>query len=212
MENTIILQRELEKAAYNCRKALNKAQEAIRELFKLSDYPTPTTLTEVTTANLLAFTEQRINAVKATDLYKAKEKEERLNSWIEWRIKVMPYVVAVENFLNDWQDINPVLDTATMTIYTTDIAESLTPRFTVEVPLQAHTHIALIHNVKQAISELRDWEREQDIKKVPLKELVDLKEDNLFQSWANGNIKINHRFDDDPSLVAWRQAQTNATF
>lgn len=212
MENKIILHQELEDAIFKCRTALRKAQEALYQLNALPDYPTPSTLTEVTTANLLAFIEQRINAVKATDLYKAKEKEERLNSWIEWRIKVMPYVVAVENFLNNWQDINPVLDSSDMSIQTSDITESLKPRFTVEVPLQAHTHIALIHNVKQAVSELRDWEREQDLNKLPLKELVNIREDNLLQSWANGSIQVNHQFDDDPRLQAWRQAQRDATF
>ena len=212
MNNTIILQRELEEAAYQCRKALYKAQEAVRELYKLSDYPTPSTLAEVTTRNLLAFVEQRINAVKATPIYTTAEREERISDWIEWRIKAMPHVVAVENFVNEWKDVNPVLDTSDMSILTNDITEALKPRFTVEVPLQAHTHIAMIHNIKQAISDLREWEREQDIKKVPLQELTSLKEDNLLQSWANGNIKINHQFDDDASLVAWRKAQSDATF
>ena len=212
MENKIILHKELEDAIYQCRTALRKAQEAVRELFKLSDYPTPATLSEVTTANLLAFVAQRINAVEATDLYTTSEKEERVNDWIEWRIKAMPHVIAVENFLNEWKDVNPILDTSDMSILTTDIAESLTPRFTVDIPLQAHTHIALIYNVKQAISDLREWENEQDIKKVPLKELVSLTESELFQSWATGDIKVNHQFDNDTSLRAWRQAVNDATF
>ena len=69
MENTIILQRELEEAAYQCRRSLRKAQEALYQLNALSDYPTPSTLADVTTSNLLAFVEQRIKAVEATDLY-----------------------------------------------------------------------------------------------------------------------------------------------
>ena len=121
----------------------------------------------------------------------------------------MPYVGAVETFFNEWQDVNPVLDTADMSILTSDITEALTPRFTAEIPLQAHTHLTLIHNVKQAISELRDWEREQDVNKLPLKELVYIREDNLLQSWANGNIKIDHS-QDDAQLIAWRKANDAA--
>ncbi len=209
MSNTIILQQELGEAAYNCRKALNKAQEAIRELHKLSDYPTPSTLADVTTSNLLAFVEQRIKAVEATDLYTISEKEERANNWTEWQVNTMPYVVTIESFFNDWQDVSPVLDTSDMTILTSDINESLTPRFTVEIPLQAHTHIALIHNVKQAISELREWETEQDCKKIDLKSLLSYDESNLFQSWANGTIMIDHS-QDDARLIAWRKAQNEA--
>ncbi len=210
MENTIILQRELDEATYNCRKALHKAQEGIRELFKLSDYPTPSTLTEVTTRNLIAFCEQRINAVKATPIYTTAEREERISDWTEWRFKAMPHVVAVENFVNDWQDVNPVLDTSDMSILTNDIAESLKPRFTVDVPLQAHRHIELINGVRNAINELRDWECEQDCKKVDLKKLLSLKEEDIMRSWASGEIKVSHDFDDDARLCAWRKAHDEA--
>ncbi len=212
MTHTIVLSRELDEAVYNCRKALQKANEAIRELFKLADYPTPTTLADVTTSNLLAFIEQRINAVKSTPIYTQAQKRQVIDDWTEWRFKAMPFVVAVENFVTDWQEVSPVLDTATMTILTSDITEALTPRFTVEIPLPAHRHLQLINNVRHAYYELREWEQEQDINKVELKKLLSLTESDLFQSWASGAIKVNHDFDDDPSLRAWRQAQTNAIF
>ncbi len=212
MENKIILHKELEDDIYQCRTALRKAQEALSELYKLSDYPTPATLSEVTTANLLAFVAQRINAVKATPIYTTAEREERISDWTEWRFKAMPHVVAVENFVNDWQEVSPVLDTSDMSILTNDIAEALTPKFTVEIPIQAHHHLQLINNVRHAYYELREWEQEQDIKKVPLKELVSLTERDLFQSWATGDIKVNHQFDDDTSLRVWRQAVNDATF
>lgn len=207
--NTIVLQQELDDAVYKCRTALRKAQEALYQLNALADYPTPSKLGDMTTKSLVAFVEQRIKAVMATSLYTASEKERITNNWIEWRIKAMPHVVAVENLVKEWQEVSPVLDTATMTILTSDITEALTPRFTVEIPIQAHTHLALIHNVKQAISELRCWEREQDCKKIDLKGLLSYDESNLFQSWANGNIKIDHS-QDDAQLIAWRKANDAA--
>ena len=210
MENTIILQRELEEAAYQCRRSLRKAQEALYQLNALADYPTPSTLADVTTSNLLAFVAQRINAVEATDLYTISEKEERANNWTEWQVNTMPYVVTIESFFNDWQDVSPVLDTSDMTILTSDINESLTPRFTVEIPLQAHAHLTLIEDVKKSIRALRQWEKEQDLKKIPLKELVNTSEDNLLQSWASGFIKVNDA--DDEGAKRWREAVYNATF
>lgn len=207
MTQNIILQQQLENAAYNCKTALNKAQEALYKLCKLADYPTPSTLTEITASNLVAFVAQRIEAVKNTPLYTQAQRDKIIADWVEWRFKAMPYVTAIEKFTNEWQDVSPYLDGGN--IITADITQSLAPRFTVEVPLQAYTHIALIHNVKQAISELRDWEREQDTKKIPLKELLNLTEDGLLQSWANGGIKVNHRFDDEGVRV-WREA-INAT-
>ncbi len=202
---TIVLNQELDDAVYKCRTALRKANEAIRELFKLADYPTPTTLADVTTSNLLTFVEQRVNAVKNTPLYTAKERERIISDWTEWRTKAMPLVVAVENFVSEWQEVSPVLDTATMEILTSDIAEALTPRFTVEIPLQAHRHLELIANARKAVNELRDWEHEQDCKKIPLKKLLSLNESDLFQSWASGNIKVDHKHD-DASLISWREA------
>lgn len=204
--NTIVLSRELEEAAYKCRTALNKANEAIRELHKLADYPTPSTLKDVTSGNLCAFVEQRIKAVKATPIYTAAQRDKAVNDWQEWRIKTMPLVVAIEQFVNDWQEVQPVLDTADMSILTSDIAEALAPRFKVEIPIQAHRHQELINSVANAIKDLRAWEREQDIKKLPLKELLSLSTDDLFQSWASGNIKVDHT-QDTPRLCAWRKAQ-----
>lgn len=206
---TIVLQRELEEAAYKCRTALKKANEAIRELHHLADYPTPTTLADVTTRNLLAFVEQRIKAVKATPIYTAAQRDKAISDWQEWRIKAMPLVAAIEQFVNDWQEVEPVLDTATMSILTSDITEALTPRFTAEIPLQAHRHLTLIDELRRTITELRDWEREQDIKKIPLQKLLSLTESDLYQSWANGTVKIDHS-QDTPRLCAWRKAQDAA--
>lgn len=208
--NTIVLQQELDDAVYKCRTALNKANEAIRELHKLADYPTPSTLKDVTSGDLCAFVEQRIKAIKATPIYTAAQRDKAVNDWQEWRIKTMPLVVAIEQFVNDWQEVQPVLDTADMTILTSDITESLTPLFTVDVPLQAHHHIELINGVRNAINDLRDWEREQDCKKVELKKLLSLNEEYIKQSWANGDIKVSHDYDDDKRLVAWRKAQNEA--
>ena len=209
MTHTIVLSTELDEAVYNCRKALQKANEALRELHKLADYPTPSTLKDVTTSNLLAFIEQRIKAVKATPIFTAAQRDKAVNDWQEWRIKTMPFVVAVENFVTEWQDVSPVLDTATMEILTSDIAESLAPRFTVEIPLQAHRHKELINAVRVAYNDLREWEHEQDCKKVPLKNLLSLTDEDINQSWASGNIKVDHS-EDTPRLCAWRNAQDAA--
>ncbi len=206
---TIVLHHELNEATYNCRKALNKAQEAINELHLLADYPTPTSLAEVTASNLVAFVEQRVNAIKNTPLYTAAERERLISNWHEWRIKAMPHVVAVEKFYNDWQEVSPVLDTATIAILTSDIAEALTPRFTVEIPLQAHRHKELISAVGKAVAELREWERHQDAKKIPLPKLLSLTDEELMQLWANGNIKVDHTHD-DARLIVWRQANNDA--
>lgn len=209
MTNKVILHQELDDAVYQCRKSLQKANEAIRGLHRLADYPTPTTLKDVTSGNLLAFVEQRVNAVKATPIYTAAQRDKAISDWQEWRIKAMPFVVAVEQFVNDWQDVKPVLDTATMTIYTSDIAEALTPRFTAEIPIQAHRHKELINAVRVAYNDLRDWEHEQDCKKIPLNKLLNLNESDLYQSWANASIKVDHS-QDTPRLCAWRKAQDAA--
>ncbi len=209
MTNQIVLQKELDEAAYNCRSSLRKANEALRELHKLADYPTPNSLSDVTASNLLAFCEQRINAVKHTPIYTQAQKDKAIEDWIEWRVKAMPHVAAVERFVNDWRDVSPVLDTSTMTILTSDIAESLTPRFTTEIPLAAHRHITLIDEVRRAINELREWEREQDCKKFELKELLSFTDEDIQQSWANGSILTDHS-QDTPRICAWRNAQNKA--
>lgn len=207
---TIVLSKELDDAVYMCRKALQKANEALRELHHLADYPTPTTLADVTTQSLIAFVSQRQEAVKNTPIYTQAQKQQAIDDWTEWRVKAMPFVVAVENFVAEWQEVHPVLDTSDMTILTSDITEALAPRFTVEIPIQAHHHQELINAVRVAINDLREWERNQDIKKVPLKNLLSLTDEDINQSWASGNIKVDHS-QDTPRLCAWRKAQDATT-
>ena len=199
--NTIVLTQDLSEAAYQCRHSLNKAQEALKELLKLADYPKPSRLEDVTAANLVAFVQQRVNAVKATPIYTHEQQKKYIDEWVEWRIKAMPHVAAVERFVSDWREVAPVLHGGTIT--TADITEALTPRYTVQVPLQAHTHLQLINSVKEAINSLRAWEREQDTKKIPLQKLLGIKEDDLLQSWASGSIMIDHSQDDKGAKV-WR--------
>ncbi len=203
MIQEIVLQQELEAAVYECRTALDKAQEALQSLTKLADYPTPSRLEDVTAADLVAFVSQREQAVKNTPIYTQAQRDKIIGEWIEWRVKAMPHVAAVERFCNEWQEVAPKLDGGT--IVTADITEALTPRYTVQVPLQAHTHLQLINSVREAINSLREWEKEQDTKKIPLQKLLSFKEDVLFQSWCSGSIKIDHSQDDEGAKV-WREA------
>lgn len=201
--NTIVLTQDLSEATYQCRHALKQAQEALKELLKLADYPTPSRLEDVTAANLVAFVQQRVNAVKATPIYTQAQRDKYIDEWVEWRVKAMPHVAAVERFCNEWREVAPVLDGGTIT--TADITEALTPRHTVQVPLQAHTHLQLINSVREAISELRAWESQQDTKKIPLQKLLGIKEDDLLQSWCSGSIKIDHS-QDNAGAKLWRGA------
>lgn len=203
MIQKIVLQQELKAAVYECRAALNKAQEALKELLKLADYPTPSRIEDITAANLVAFVQQRVEAVKNTPLYTQAQRDKYIDEWVEWRVKAMPHVAAVERFCNEWQEVAPRLDGGTIT--TADITESLTPRYTVQVPLQAHTHLQLINSVREAINSLRAWEKEQDTKKIPLQKLLNIKEDDLFQSWCNSSIMIDHT-QDNAGAKLWREA------
>jgi hypothetical protein len=203
MIQKIVLQQELKAAVYECRAALYKAQEALQSLTKLADYPTPSGLEDVTVANLVAFVQQRVVAVKNTPLYTQAQREIYIDEWVEWRVKAMPHVVAVERFVSDWREVAPKLDGGS--IVTDDITESLTPRYTVQVPLQAHTHLQLINSVREAINSLREWEKQQDTKKIPLQNLLNIKEDDLLQSWCNGSIMIDHT-QDNAGAKLWREA------
>lgn len=208
MEQKIILQQELKEAVYSCRTALQKAQEALKSLTRLADYPTPTTLAEVTTSNLVAFVEQRVNAVRVTPIYTQTQKDKVISEWVEWKVKAIPHVAAVERFVSDWQAVEPRLDGGV--IITADLTESLTPLYTVEVPNDAYRHISLIADARKAIDNLRDFEKLMDCKKLPLQKLFQLKDDTLLQSWCDGSIKIDHRQDDE-GVKAWREAVEAAT-
>lgn len=208
MLKEIVLKQDLQEAVSNCQAALNKAQAALYELHKLSDYPTPSTLADVTASGLMAFVSQRVEAVRGTTLYTEAQRAKIIDEWVEWRVKAMPHVAAVEAFVNDWQVVSPVLDTATMTIYTSDLNECLTPLYTVAAPLQAHTHWQLINNVRDAINELRAWEKEQDTYKLPIAKLLQKSEEDIITSWVKGTIKVDHRYDD---VASWREAVEAAT-
>lgn len=208
MKHTIVLQTELQSAAHNYKTALSKAQTALKKLFKLSDYPTPSSLADVTAQRLASFVADRCVAVLGTPIFTKEQKDKTVSDWIEWKVKAMPHVAAVEKFVNDWRDVNPILDGDT--IATDDITEALAPRFTTEVPEDAYRHVSLIADVRQAIDNLRDFEKLLDLKKIPLIELLQMNEDILLQAWSNGNIKVNHSGETDGSR-RWREAIYAAT-
>lgn len=210
MLKEIVLERDLQEAVTNCQAALNKAQAALYELHKLSDYPTPSTLADVTASGLMAFVAQRIEAVRGTTLYTEQQREKIIDEWVAWKVKAMPHVAAVESFVSDWQVVSPVLDTATMSILTSDPTEALTPLYTVAAPLQAHTHWQLINNVREDINSLREWEKEQDTYKLPIAKLLQKSEEDIITSWVKGSIKVDHRHDDE-GVKAWREAVEAAT-
>lgn len=210
MLKEIVLKQDLQEAVANCQAALNKAQAALYELYKLSDYPTPSTLADVTASGLMAFVSQRIEAVRGTTLYTEAQRAKIIDEWVEWRVKAMPHVAAVEAFANDWQEVSPVLDTATMSIYTSDPTEALTPLYTVAAPLQAHTHWQLINNVREDINSLREWEKQQDTYKLPIAKLLQKSEEDIITLWVKGSIIVDHSHDDE-GVKAWREAVEAAT-
>ena len=206
--NNVILQAELNAAVCDCKNDLNKAQAALFKLSKLSDYPKPKTLSNVTVKRLASFVADRCMAVSNTPLYTQEKKDEIISDWLAWKIKAVPHVSAIESFVTKWAVVRPILEG--YNISTADITEALTPRYTVEVPVDADIHLAKIECVRQAIKDLRTWESGKDAKKIPLDKLLWHSENEIIQAWSNGSMRINHEFESESSRV-WREALYNAT-
>lgn len=195
MPKTIVYEDELKAIDQQLRADLRAAQEAyanLKEEKDLGEIPLPHLLTEEWIKT------KQEQAKKAVDDAKFLTIEQRRGQHIHWGIlykRALSNVQKIQSFIAGIPNSQYHYDEQLGTFYYTNLTALATERATHPVPEQAWEHWQKIQNILQAIGELRAWEADQDVKKIPLSELLHFSQSRHSEAWARGTIVRDHRFD-----------------
>lgn len=195
MPKTIVFQDELKAIDSQLRADLRAAQEAyasIKEEEDLGEIPLPHELTEEW---LNTQSEQAKKAVSDAMFLTAEQRKVQLMQWDRLYKRALGNVQRIQKFIAGIPKEQYYYDEQLGTFYYSSITLLATERATHQVPEQAGEHWQKIQNILQAIGELRAWEADQDVKKIPLSELLHFSQSRHSEAWARGTIVRDHRFD-----------------
>ena len=210
LPKTIILEAERRKVDEAARKALQVAQDAYWELQKIEDLGDVPDPRECTKEWLEQIIERKKTAVQNADFLTSEQKRSQLAHLGKFQKRTSGFVEALQRFINSIPSEQYVYDQNIGTLYYKDITSLVLGRCVRTVPDEASTHLQLISKAHNAIAELREWEKLQDIKKYRLEELFRMTGEELAARWATDNVKLDHSHDHLPGMVASRLLGENS--
>lgn len=210
LPESIINEKERNRIESQLRFDLNAAKESYEVLKSnenLGEVPQPQCCTE---AWLQTVCDERKKAVGEAKFLTSEQRKSFTAQWDNLYKRMQPHVSRIQYFIESIKD-QYVFDEDTQNIKCRDIAELATKKATHIVPTEAGEHWEKIQGVLSAINDLRKWESERDVKKIPLTELLTIKTSRFCKSWVTGLIKRDHRIDNKPymqnSIIAQRKIE-----
>lgn len=210
MPKTIIIESERQMIDEALRKSLREAHDAYNALKELEDLKEVPEAHNCTAEWLSQITTAKKQAVDNADFLTIEQKKSQTAHWGKFAKKVLGYIEVLQNFISSIPSDQYVFDKELGTFYIKDLPGLVESRCLHEVPENAGKHFQLIRNVREAIDELRKWERDEDLKKLRLEELFALSQRQIAEAWVTNNIHIDHSYDHLPGLVQNRELNTGS--
>ena len=179
------------------RRGVEAVRDAVKRLWEVEDLPKLSDLTAMTPEWVQSIINEGIEATKANRSLTAQERGERLKVWRKIKQDAIASTSTIQDFIEAFPDLVFCLDPAEGTVNCSQdlIDKIVTQRSTVPVPDLAHVHWAKLQTIIQAVRELRQWERDNDIAPYLVGNAVNVSPFEFAALWATGENKINHRFD-----------------
>lgn len=171
-----------------------RALTALEEIQGLTDIPCET-IDTLTGAYIASYVAQKVKEVERSTFLTSQAKTELIAQWQKMGKTASKCAKDITAFVEACSPVATVtLEDGELTKDKTlqEIADTLS---LAEVPEGAETHINLIKAVRTSISDLRDYERAQDLKPMTMNTVSTIQDDEICQSWASGWIKRDHSFD-----------------
>lgn len=210
LPKTIILEAERRKADEAARKALQVAQDAYWELQKIEDLGDVPDPRECTPEWLEQIIERKKTAVQNADFLTSEQKRSQFAHLGKFAKKVSGFIEALQRFIKSIPPDQFVYDQNIGTVYYKNVTSLVLGRCVRTVPDEASVHLQLISKASKAISELREWEKAQDLKKYRLEELFRMTGEELAARWATDDLKLDHSHDNLPGITAARILAENS--
>lgn len=179
------------------RRGVEAVRDAVTKLWAIEDLPKLSDLTAMTPEWVQSIIDESIEATKANKSLTAQERGERLNGWRRIKQDATASTSTIQDFIGAFPDLVFCLDPENGTICCNQdlIDKIVAQRSTIPVPEFAHVHWAKLQTIIQAVRELRQWEKDNDIAPYLIGNAVDVSPFEFAAMWATGANRIDHRYD-----------------
>ena len=179
------------------RRGVEAVKDAVTKLWAIEDLPKLSDLTTMTPEWVQSIIDEGIEATKANKSLTAQERGERLKVWRKIKQDAIASTTVIQNFIGDFPTSFFCLDPENGTVNCSQdtIDKIVAQRSTVPVPERAHVHWSKLQTIIQAVRELRQWEKDNDIAPFLVGNAVNCSPYEFAAMWATGANTIDHRFD-----------------
>ncbi len=187
---TVIIAEELRKIDEALRKSQCEAQEAynhLKEFADLGEIPLPM---DCTHEWVEAVVEKKKEAINKAEFLTTAQRNSQIMHFSKLCKKADELVGIIQDFIKSVPPNRFAYDERIDTFYIKGIKALATERSTHEVPEDAQKHWQLIQQVKKAIDNLREWERERELQKIPLEQLFEIEPQRFAELWATNKMKL----------------------
>ena len=201
MPTSIILESERNKIDSQLREDLRAAQDSYNVLLQeknLGVIPQPHLCTEAWLQNICEEGKKEVDKVKFLTI---EQRNGQKGHWGRLHSRMLPHVVRIQKYIASIPQNQYFYDEELGTFYYQDITALATERATFTVPTETAEHWQKIQAIMSAIKELRQWEADQDVRKIPLDNLLIFDKNRFVEAWVKGEMKRDHSFDDKPYMA-----------
>lgn len=179
------------------RRGVEAVKGAVTKLWAIEDLPKLNDIEAMTPEWVQSIIDESIEATRANKSLTAQERGERLKGWRRIKQDATALTSTIQDFIEAFPDLVFCLDPEGGTINCSQdlIDKIVAQRSTVPVPDAATTHWAKLQTIIQAVRELRQWEKDNDIAPYLIGNAVDVSPFEFAAMWATGGNKIDHRYD-----------------
>lgn len=142
----------------------------------------------------------RLEAVRHDISLTEDERDEKVRNWSRIRATAYKYMNSVQVTLAQWPEAVWKYNADTQSFHIDDFFDIVDTRSTFDTPSQARAHYQLIQDALAAVRRLREWEKTQDAKTMPLLALIRLTPEQLAEVWRSGDALVDHRYDHLPGM------------
>ena len=200
LPESIVNEKERNRIESQLRLDLEAAQESYEVLKSdenLGEVPQPHCCTE---AWLNAICENGKKAVGDAKFLTVEQRKSFKAQWANLYKRMQPHVSKIQSFIESIPQSQYYFDEDSQNIKCRDMAELATKKATHIIPTEAGEHWEKIQGVLSAVDDLRKWEFEHDVVKIPLTDLLRIKQNRFCESWVTGVIKRDHSMDNKPYM------------
>ena len=210
MPKSIILESERREIDSQLRADLREAQEsykALKEEENLGSIPQPHLCTEAWLQNIYEEGKKAVDEVKFLTI---EQRNSQKGHWGKIYHRLLPHVSRLQKFIAGIPQNQYYYDEELGTFYYLNITALATERATFNVPTETAEHWQKIQAIMSAIKELRQWEADQDVRKIPLDNLLHFDKNRFIEAWVKGEMKRDHSCDDKPYMSTVLESQKAA--